>query len=39
MIKYEVANYFKEPIVLYNGTNYAKIYQGHSPSPLLPEKQ
>lgn len=39
MIKYEVTNYFKEPIVLYNGTNYAKIYQRHSPSPLLPEKQ
>lgn len=39
MIKYNVANHFKEAIVLYNSTNYAKICQRHSPSHLLPEKQ
>lgn len=39
MIKYLVVKYFKEAIVLYNSTNYAKIYQRHSSSHLLPEKE
>lgn len=39
MIKYKVANLFKEATVLYNSTNYAKICHRDSPSHLVPEKQ